>query len=110
MASLTPAKTLPEELQRQSERVQEQLQCLKTILDNVENRLHSMSSMMENKNTDLSSQLSNLADHLENYESKAQAIYDDVSDSLSSYSVAILNSIESLNTHVTDIGNLIADL
>lgn len=109
-ASRTKGATIPEELQRQSERVDEQLSQLNIILDTIMDRLDQMSVMMENYSPDLVAQIKNLRASLESYKTKTGKIYGDVSYSLAKYAVNLLQNLENLIGSVTEIGNAIQNL
>lgn len=109
-ASRTAGATVPEELQRQSDRITEQLTQLNIILDTVTDRLGQMSTMMANYDPELVTQINNLKSSLETYKGKAADIYGDVSYSLARYAANLLQNLEALTGNVTEIGNIVEGL
>ena len=59
-AARTPAATLPEELQRQSDRIREQLAQLKKMLGTISTNLAGMSGIMEKYSPELQTEIDKL--------------------------------------------------
>lgn len=109
-ASRTEADTIPAELIRQSDRVKEQLTCLTTILNSVNQDLNEMNSMMKNYSPELCQQISALYNYLESYKGKSQKIYNEVSESLFLYASNLLNNITELTKDINQIGQAVENL
>ncbi|HAB66868.1 MAG TPA: hypothetical protein DCE23_05830 [Firmicutes bacterium] len=109
-ASRTKGATVPEELSRQSQRVDEQLAQLNKILDIIMNRLDNMSRMMNNYSPELVSQIKDLRASIESYKTKAGKIYKDVSYSLATYAMNLLQNLEGLITSVNKISASVKEL
>ena len=102
--------TVPEELQRQSDRINTQLNNLDNILNVVTDHLSEMSTIMDKYSPRLVSQINDLTSYLDTYKTKAKEIYGEVADSLSNYANNLLYNIDDLIGNVEKIGNSIENL
>ncbi len=109
-ASRTPADTVPEELQRQSERIQEQYERLTSIINTIRTDLSDMSTIMGPYSADVVAQINNLNEALGKYKDRSADIYTDVSNSLAMYAANLLQNLESLRTSIENIGTTIEGL
>ena len=109
-ASRTAAETVPGELLRQSERVDEQLVRLGALLDIITERLEDMSNMMANYSPDLVTQFRALKTSLESYKTKANTIYKEIASSLSTYATSLLHYLDELTNNVAAIEQSVRDL
>lgn len=108
--SSTAGATVPEELERQSKRIKEQLTQLQAILDTITGDLGEMIRIMRNYSPELVMQINTLKSYLESYKGKANKIYSDMSLTLSAYAINLLQNLEDLTSSVTAIGNAIKSL
>ncbi len=109
-ASRTPGSTIPEELQRQADRIQEQFFQLQTILTNAAGHLSEMSRMMEPYDVTLSGKMSELDQIISDYVPKARDIYDEVSNSLSTYASNLLTSLDDLTSGIDNLRTSVENL
>lgn len=108
--SRVAAQTVPEELQRQSVRVNEQIAKLNIILDTTIDHLTRMSKIMENYSPDLVKQINTLAKSVTEYRTKAGKIYGEISESLLNYATNLLHNLENLTASVGNIVTSVQDL
>lgn len=104
-ASRTPGATIPEELQREADRIQEQFSQLKIILNSAAADLGEMSQLMEPYDSSLASKITELGNIILDYAPKAEGIYDEVSNSLSTYAINLASSLDNLAHGIENLRN-----
>lgn len=110
-ASLSPAQTLPEELLRQSERIQEQLLCLNRILDTSTSHLGNMVNILTPYSSqELVNEVNKLRNTLGAYKSKAGNIYNEVSEGLKTYALDLINNLTELQESIETISQAVESL
>ena len=109
-ASRTPGATIPEELQREADRIQEQFSQLQIILNNAASHLAEMSTMMQPYDTTLAGKMDELNQIISDYVPKAKNIYDDVLDSLSAYAANLSSSLENLTGGIDKLRSSVDNL
>lgn len=100
MTSTTPYETLPEELDRQSKRILEQVKALEKILTTVSGNLTSMSTMMEKYSPDLVAQFKRLNDAIVDYQTKSNKVGTAMSETLGEYARNLTNNLAGLTDAV----------
>ena len=109
-ASRTRASSLPEELQREAQRINEQLYCLGVILDKSNVALEDMTKVMIKYSPDMSAQIKKLQDALLSYKDKSRKIYGELSESLLIYAKNLMQSLNMLTEGVNEVAAAISEL
>ena len=102
-AARTPAATIPEELQRISDRINEQLDCLEGILNTTSQHLEEMSGIMKDYKPEVANQIDLLKSSVDIYKSSVRGIYGQISGGLASYSSALLFNLDDLTSSVRTV-------
>lgn len=111
MTAVKPgAITVPEELKRKSEIVENQLINLNRIIDLINERLENMITIMKNYSPELVEQFGILKASLETYKEKANTIYSEISESLGAYANNLLYYLGELTSKVNELKNTISSL
>lgn len=103
MPSTNVASTIPEELKRQSARINEQIQKLGAMLDTISSHLGEISTMMKDYDPNLVTQVNNLKSSIESYKTKSANIYGDMSDAILKYALSLVNNLEDLTKNIASI-------
>ena len=102
--------TIPEELKRQSGRIDTQVINLGKILDTVNSNLQTVNDMMTKYNPELCNQVIKLKTALEDYKGRATTIYSELSESLMNYAINLSTNITELSSGIDSIAAMINNL
>ena len=110
MANTAQASTVPLELKRQSQRIDEQVAQLAKMLDTISSHLAEISTMMKPYDEKLVTQVNSLKNAVETYKSKSKEIYGDMSSAILRYALSLLNNLEDLTKNISSITSAVESL
>ena len=103
MTGNTPVDTVPAELERQANRINEQVAKLGTMLNTISNHLGDISTMMKDYDPNLVTQVNNLKNAIQSYKTKSANIYGEMSEVLKTYAQGLRYNLDDLTSKVTAI-------
>ena len=108
-ASREPAGTAADELVRQADRMIEQTDCLKNILETTYQKLGDMKTLMT-PSQELQSQIDILSDSINTYYGLVNTLYPNAAQSLRDYAQSLAFSLDSFTSSVSSVHDLVEQL
>ncbi len=109
-AGRTPEESMPLEMQRQADRIEEQMGCLKVLLTKITDNIGTIKDTIGQKSPELTEQLELLKTAVSDYSGEATEIYTDVSESLRNYALNLAQNLEALRESISNITKSVNDL
>ncbi len=109
-ASRTPAQTIPEELRRQSFRIDEQYDNLNRMLGNLYGWLVQIGEDVKPYKPELERSINGLYHAIATYLGRSKEIYGNLATALANYANRTDSNLQGLATKVNDLSQAIADL